>query len=217
MELNIHSPLYKHVFLLCVDNIHFLLTLKCFRSCDAQLRTSRTPCTATLSVRSTLDPSYFRTWYTIWKTWFSSVRLVKNGCIISYISTVTGNMKLLCRCILSHKVKWLLYKSHSCILSTIISCPLYLITLRIDSVLWWTWVGRLIVYWLRNSNYCICQLEISMFGWLWVMLSRICALFPKLSVPIIEINFFFLRRYNFREVFAFSTSVFHLVRSLMQS
>jgi len=29
--------------------------------------------------------------------------------------------------------------------------------------------------------------------------------------------FFFLRRYNFIEVLAFSTSVFHLVRSLMQS
>jgi len=29
--------------------------------------------------------------------------------------------------------------------------------------------------------------------------------------------FFFLRRYNFREVSASSTSVYHLVRSLMQS
>ena len=29
--------------------------------------------------------------------------------------------------------------------------------------------------------------------------------------------FFFLRRYSFKEVLAFSTSVFHLVRSLMQS
>ena len=29
--------------------------------------------------------------------------------------------------------------------------------------------------------------------------------------------FFFLRRYNFREVLAFSTSVFHLIWSLMQS
>ena len=30
-------------------------------------------------------------------------------------------------------------------------------------------------------------------------------------------SFFFLRRYNFREVLAFSTSFFHLVRFLMQS
>jgi hypothetical protein len=117
--------------------------LKCFRSCDAQLRTSRTLCTATLSVRSTLDPSYFRMWYMIWKTWFSYVRLVKMDCIVRYISTVTGNLKLFCRCILSHTVNWLLYKSHSSILCTVISCPLYLIVLKIDTLLWWTWVGKL--------------------------------------------------------------------------
>jgi hypothetical protein len=151
MELYIHSPIHICVFLLHISNVHCLLMLKFFRSCDARLRTSRTLCTATLSARSTLEPSYFRTWYMIWKMWFSSVRLVKKGYILSYISTVTGNMKLLCRCVLSHSVNWLLYKSHSCILCMVISCPLYLITLIIDSVSWWTWVRKLIVCWLRNS------------------------------------------------------------------
>ena len=38
-----------------------------------------------------------------------------------------------------------------------------------------------------------------------------------LKVRYIFFFFFFLRRYNFREVLAFSMSVFDLVRSLMQS
>lgn len=62
----------------------------CFRPCDAQLRTSKILCTVTLSVRSTLELSYFRMWFMIWKMWSSFVRLVNTQLCLSAFTSGTS-------------------------------------------------------------------------------------------------------------------------------
>ena len=88
------------------------------------------------------------------------------------------------------------------------------------TALLWVIMQQLLVisYWCFRKTYRS-HLEGTKIQWFWILDSwtlRVGPIdCPEMSVK--NYHFFFLRRYNFREVWAFSTSFFNLVRFLMQS